>query len=625
MRIERLEATGFAGLKSMLFDPEARASIITAQNNQGKSSFRDALQFLLTGLARGIEKKKDAGILATGKPCKVTGSIDGMEISRTPAGCSVAEAVLEKRFGKPAMIAALLDAFRFVEMKAAERRELVQALTADPEKIRTAIQSAADAAGLSPTEAAELMDLADSPKGLNGAEALAVDRRREAKREAELEGTRPAPTAIATIAGEDYDLGQATVQAIAGQLQEREQARKVLLAKRDELLKGYGPAKVGGSAEDARKAIEKIESELFTLGKPPTNDELAKVRGQGMKAGQGLELAKKALTEAEAAYKLATGRYQRMEKLKGAGEECPTCGHRMTAKEKEEALAAICKEGEAAAEKKRKAQLAVDQAAKELDGTRVQGDKLAAEMSKHTDLMMALDGERAALKAAEGFAEVEQQLQALDEDLEKVESSMRTGQLLKVARESYDRQLEAAREAQGKAGEAVKRIDAWDRAAKALGKDGNIRRLAASGFSPADVLEHAARLLPGRQVVIGDEWDITVDGCPAIRLSRSERWRLGAAFAASLALKSGLRFMVLDEADLLDDENRPVMMGWLEDLAKATDEKGNAHYDSIIVIGTGRRPPEPPADGWLDCWHLEDGRLFRLVPTASTQPAQEEQ
>jgi len=70
-------------------------------------------------------------------------------------------------------------------------------------------------------------------------------------------------------------------------------------------------------------------------------------------------------------------------------------------------------------------------------------------------------------------------------------------------------------------------------------------------------------------------------GLPLKHLSQSEQFRFGVAFQVALALITGLRFVVIDRADLLDKERRKMLTGLLV----------NSALDQAIVLATSEEAP----------------------------------
>jgi len=182
----------------------------------------------------------------------------------------------------------------------------------------------------------------------------------------------------------------------------------------------------------------------------------------------------------------------------------------------------------------------------------------------------------------------------VEEEINELTSRIDTGKALIAARGAYDLSLAA----QASRGPLERQGKAWDVLAKALGKDGPVRKVASAGFELAPVMASAWELLPARDVTVDGDWEIFVDGIPAhIILSKSERLRLGAAFAAELAVASGVGLLVIDEADMLEADLRSVFIGWLSEQSE--------RLETVIAMATTTTPPAP--QDWLKVWTVADG------------------
>ncbi len=70
-------------------------------------------------------------------------------------------------------------------------------------------------------------------------------------------------------------------------------------------------------------------------------------------------------------------------------------------------------------------------------------------------------------------------------------------------------------------------------------------------------------------------------GLPLKQLSESERFRFSIAFQLALATATGIRFVVIDGADVLDKERRKLLTALLL----------HSEIDQTIVLATGEEPP----------------------------------
>lgn len=148
---------------------------------------------------------------------------------------------------------------------------------------------------------------------------------------------------------------------------------------------------------------------------------------------------------------------------------------------------------------------------------------------------------------------------------------------------------------------------------RALGPDGLRRDLLAgvlAGFVRR-VNDRLGRLTEGAyQVFLGSDMTILcrANGEPVLPLrllSTSEKLRVGIAISDALSAAAGLKFLAIDEADMLDQVNRDLLAGMLLDLA---DE-----YDQVLVFTTvGDVKPENPGIPGVKMFQLNEGAVQEI-------------
>ena len=96
---------------------------------------------------------------------------------------------------------------------------------------------------------------------------------------------------------------------------------------------------------------------------------------------------------------------------------------------------------------------------------------------------------------------------------------------------------------------------------------------------------------------------------PLIYLSKSEQFRFGLAFQIALAMVTGLQFVVIDRADVLDKEKRRMLTSLLL----------NSKLEQAIVLATNEEPAPPHAVRGVKFLNLVErpkrGEVF--APTAA--------
>lgn len=92
---------------------------------------------------------------------------------------------------------------------------------------------------------------------------------------------------------------------------------------------------------------------------------------------------------------------------------------------------------------------------------------------------------------------------------------------------------------------------------------------------------------------------------PLKLLSKSEQLRVGIAISEALSAASGLKFLAIDQADMLDQENRDLLTGMLLDTAE--------EFDQVMVFTTvGDVQPQNPGLPGVKMFWVEDGTVHEL-------------
>jgi hypothetical protein len=574
VKIDRLAAKGFLGLKAAVeLVPKAPVVLVLGDNESGKSSLRDLLEFAITGLlpSRGVTTKKGSKAVASDTPCSVEACVGGISWERNPAGASLQEGQLAARFPTE-MVRSLLNAWRFVDLPLKERRDLVRAITAKPEKIAGAVLKLVTDAGLAPT-VAEYM-AATARGDLDAAEKHSVAMRVDHKRK--LEALPEPPKPRVEVGGQTYELPSIVVGDIDGLLAE-------IKVERDKLIGQYQIAKLADSPEVIAARMEATGKELFASSASKPGD-VKRYEAEALAADAKVNAARDVYAQAQATKKAAE---KRLEAIKTLQDSCPTCGQSVTPK----VLKGLCdreqKDVDRAISILTTAEVDGKKAKADAEQARVRAQNAREAEGRRAELTQQMADDKEALEAGKAYPMLEKSITELD-DRDHI------GRQLRDAKRAYDQAMAV----DAKRAEYKTLIDKWDAVAQGLGPKGEVRKLAAEGFDLAAVKAHAKVLL-GRDVEIDAEWNITLGGLAEGMLSESAKYRLGACFAAALAVASGLGFLVLDRADVLSDTNRGALLGWLEGLA--------GKLDTVIVLATSSAKVEP-AD-WLDVRYLEKGVL----------------
>lgn len=152
-------------------------------------------------------------------------------------------------------------------------------------------------------------------------------------------------------------------------------------------------------------------------------------------------------------------------------------------------------------------------------------------------------------------------------------------------------------------------VQGWEALAEAL--EQIPAEMLAESLAPInDRLRETAGKTGWSQIVIGPDMGVTVGAHPYNLSSKSAQWRAAVAIAEAISHLSGLRFMCLDEMDILSPRHRLTCLKWLHGLAKSGE------LESAVVAGTFREPPQAPAETFDVRW-LEAGALAQLMKEAA--------
>lgn len=97
-------------------------------------------------------------------------------------------------------------------------------------------------------------------------------------------------------------------------------------------------------------------------------------------------------------------------------------------------------------------------------------------------------------------------------------------------------------------------------------------------------------------VTIDADMEIRAGGRIYSLLSKSEKWRVNAVIGAAIAVRSGLRILMLDEFDILNTSGREDLLFWVDALAQAGE------LDTVLIFGTLKAAPALGMDYVSSLW-----------------------
>ena len=588
MKIQSIDIRQFLALEHVTLDLQAPINIIAGANEAGKSSIRDAVQWCLTGQARGLKTHQDQAYLIRegAKAAEVTITLaDGRTIARkktpkTPA--SVIGPVPDDQV----MASILSDPMTFLSMEDKARREvlfgLLPGLSPSAEAIYNRFNlSSYDLGSTIPMDLAKLA----ASQGFKTAETEAITRRRIAKRVRD-EAQVQEPETKATIGGVLRilpDIQTADVEA----------GLSALRAERDKLHQKRG--KMEAQADKLPELEQELAEMVSNPVDPPDPDRPVEDFVKALEINRGV-LEK---CRAKVAAMTDGADPQNFPALCPAFNiGCPSAG-------KEAVKGTKPKDVDPMALSLAQANLAEQ----EREVGLIEADLAAARMAQATyddycKQRQALADKIVKIKEAQGQA---QDSASIDEQITALDQRMRTGyELLDAVREFW-RKKEAAETAAAKIAQAEKEIALYDALAKALAPDGIPSQLIAEALEPFNKRLYLASsyLFPEYEdcpLVLTQNLEV-YRSSPYACLSKSARYRAGICFQVVLAQLANARLLLIDEVDILDPQNRAQLLDFL--LAIRQD------FDSILCFATSdhARPSPYPE---LQVWVIIDGQVQPL-------------
>jgi|GEM_PF-7103899 len=260
MKISKIQIKDFLGIESLDLDLQAPINIIAGENEAGKSSIRDAIQWCMTGQARGLKTHQEqAALIRNGaKAAEVNITFgDGRTVSRRKT--SKSPATINGEIPDNGLSPAILcDPHTFLSLPENQRREMLFEII--PGLNPSAAEIAGQLEGLlikqdlpagedTPQAAASRLAKLAANKGFQAAEPEAVAMRREVKRLRDSLAQIQEPEKTAEISGKSYvlpDIDRAEVEAALADLNRQ----------RNKLLKHKG------IYENHQKQISRLETQL---------------------------------------------------------------------------------------------------------------------------------------------------------------------------------------------------------------------------------------------------------------------------------------------------------------------------------------------------------------------------
>lgn len=584
MKITRIQADNFLGLKSIDVKPATVVTLFAGRNGSGKSSIQEAVRMAFTqDHVRDIEKKKEFGALvhagekAGGAQIMVDNDLDKTFAFNMPkgdfAGPEISESMRVALYGQ-----------RFARMTADERRTFLFNLTkckrdAATVKVRMLAKECQEAKidAVLPLLRTGFPSVCDHAKS-KATEAKGAWRQLTGETygpvkadswEAPLPDLPPGDAAALAERIEGLDKNIAQMNESLGAIKNTARAAAENVAKRRALEESAG--KVAGlesQLERAKEELAEYEPKVVALR--------ARAAGTArtglvhdMAGWMAETLPSLASSVAAHGAKNLLERYEEEHGPLTAGKPDP------------DAVASLPQHESGL--------VVMQNRAKNL-----QRDLDSAKMAKGQYDALAPAAE--AVDATAEIAEVEQLIAKVKTD--------------RAAAAAILQEINAAELARTQAGTKTKEakkhhedVTEWTKVADALAPDGIPAEILADALAPVNAaLEQAAIDTDWMTAKIGPDMALTANGRPYQLLSESEQWRVDAMIAQVVSELSGLRVLMLDRVDVLDLPGRAQLLEWMDALAY------NNVVDSVLLFGTFKALPEGLADTISAYW-VENGMI----------------
>ncbi|MBY0483471.1 hypothetical protein [Nitrosomonas sp.] len=213
-----------------------------------------------------------------------------------------------------------------------------------------------------------------------------------------------------------------------------------------------------------------------------------------------------------------------------------------------------------------------------------------------------------ALKKEDAEVITEEMITALKADIESLKVEKKEAQEI-FDQKSKDRKLAAeADEKTKKAAGYHADVQAWDLISGSLAPDGIPSEMLSAALDPINariaesvkMLSNVNPALPAK-VFIGDDMTIFEDGNLYNLSSKATKFLIDSVIAEAISYVSGIKFVMIDEFDLLDIPSRKAYLTWLFSIADY------GHIETVLLFGTLKQLPSGLPEDLIKCYWLEDG------------------
>jgi DNA repair exonuclease SbcCD ATPase subunit len=477
-----------------------------------------------------------------------------VEINGKRVPVDAAETFLSKQFGSADVLSAVLNADRFVEMPEAEQQKfLAQLVEAGKVEIPAEICDALRAINAEPPKLASVDDVESAHKRFY---ALRTESSRALK-------------ALGHMENPDIPSDLPSVQEVRSKLEELRQQKKRLIAQKAEADACWQNAQARLAQWHAE--VDDASSEILS---PTEEQELSEVESQR----SHVETLRQELAELLAEQKTLESACATLQKIKG---KCSTCQQAISAGAKTAGLGVL---RERLADVEGQIQGAREEINEfcDLEAARSRLEAHRRATARRAKLLEEQSKVQGAQKPE--TRDLESRMTILAERINKGERVLERAQQVHSSQERWEAYVREKSSLEA-------RIQQLDRVVEFLGPNGAMMEQAKDRVG--SFLESLNRQLAAFAYACNltiEPFEIGIassnhrgSGLTLKQLSESERFRFSIAFQIALATVTRLRFVVMDRADLLDNERRKVLTSLLI----------NSQLDQAVVLATGEGGPPP--------------------------------
>lgn len=602
MRIDHITAKNFVGARAVDIDLDTPVTIFAGLNGAGKSSLREGISAALTGDVSRVALKKDYPSMITEGAKK---AIVALETDAGPASLTLPDG---KHVGLPVYTAALpyvLEPSTFAGIKPDERRTLLFDLTglpATPEKVKGLL--------IDRNCAVKKIDkvIPMLRSGFPAAVKFAEDEAREAKGSwrtvtGEQWGKEKAEGWEAEIPLFDAKKHASVTEALAAAEGRLSDANTAVGSVQEKHRAHQAAADSATRNAELAQSVTRIEAKLTTDKEHLAQAEASLLDAQ-QRAGdaprEGLlhELAK-AVREFTVIIADSEGVVQR-----DTGSILPWDNYDFsTAADSYGAYVGQFGEPGGAGDAESRAKLPELTKARDLMKRAVENDErdLAAATAASKALQLQADVEKV---TEEEVAAARRSVAAATEQRGKLRADL---DALNNAKRAADAAASKTKEAAGYHAD----IAQWLAIAEALAPDGIPGDMLAEALAPLNhQLSSLAAFAEWAVPVIGTDMTIRADGRLYALLSESEKYRVDALLALTIAVISESRIVSFDRFDVLDLKGRGDLLALLDDMTI------QGELSTALVFGTLKKVPEGLPSSTRAHW-IEQGELLASVAEAA--------